>query len=352
MPQLRAFPAAGSTGDLGDQPSRIGKAGLATEQCRLVAFVFERHEPVIARLDHASEDLGNRQIAEAEDRAADMLAAQRFQPTGARLGWPDVEILQVDEAGMPDRRARRHQRVFVDAHEIADIERHLEARRMNGVDQALDALAGVHQEPVILDAGDHTETLGVRGDLPARIDDDGKGLLEFRGFGGPQRPWHDIVAEKSHVEPVAELDVALDALDLGAARVGVDEVGADADAGDRNAGFSDRRLETIEHFVVGAEVVLHVFPDRGDRERRQFEVLAAIVPDPREHVFDAHRTVEHQGAETVGTQADFHKKLLAVNGASIENTSHAVNIEIDNHGDTSLFIIKDMKPMESCRNVR
>ncbi len=213
----------------GKELAGVRETNLAAVVRWFVAFVFKGDEAIIAGIHDGFHKRLHRQVAEAKHRTADKLPVERLQPARPRVFGANVEIFDMYEARMGDRRPCARYRVFVEAKKVTDIERHLEIRAIDGVEQALDALAGVHEEAVVLDAGGDTQTLRMLSNLPAGIDDHRKCRFELRGIRRTQRPRHDIVAQEANVETVAEFDISLYPVDLRASVI-ADEVPGNAEA--------------------------------------------------------------------------------------------------------------------------
>src|SRR5699024_5132897 len=139
----------------GEQVLGVGDPALAAQEAVLPALELDRGTAgevgVADRAGHCTKV----DVAVADHRPAQVLAAAAAEPAGTRvgIGRADVEVLEVDHHRVGQVLGDGDRGVLVDAHEVADIQRGAEVRLVDRMDDAPYPLRGLHEEAVVLEAG-------------------------------------------------------------------------------------------------------------------------------------------------------------------------------------------------------
>src|SRR5699024_6291531 len=221
----------------GEQVLGVGDPALAAQEAALPALELDRGTAgevgVADRAGHCTKV----DVAVADHRPAQVLAAAAAEPAGTRvgIGRADVEVLEVDHHRVGQVLGDGDRGVLVDAHEVADIQRGAEVRLVDRMDDAPYPLRGLHEEAVVLEAGGDAAACRVLRDLLARGDDVGEHLLEQRDVDAlVAGVRHHVVAHPRDPQPCGEVHVLLHPCDL--RRIPGGEVRADRQVGQRDAG--------------------------------------------------------------------------------------------------------------------
>ncbi|WP_210165905.1 hypothetical protein, partial [Devosia limi] len=84
------------------------------------------------------------------------------------------------------------------------------------------------------------------------------------------------------------------------------EMGGNVKSRQVQARGQGRSMESVQGIAVMAQSVMKNGALGRDRERRERDMLAAMITYPGEHILELHAAIPHQRKKTIRAQTEFH----------------------------------------------